>query len=157
MRGTLSSEMFTTLHEAMIAGLEAAGAEVVKIDCPEGRKDTAMTMMENWITDGVEIDVLWSDNSDMALGAWEALNAAGLADDVKICCNGGEKDDLTGVLNGQIYSSWDGNTRTIAQTAMDASVILLSGGNISGMVASPDHMIDASEVEEIMKQRGMLD
>ncbi len=157
MRGTLSSEMFTTLHEAMINTLEEGGVEVVKIECPEGRKDQAMTMMENWLTDGVEIDVLWSDNSDMALGAWEALNAEGKAEDVAILCNGGEKDDMTGILNGQIYASWDGNTRTIAETAMDASVILLSGGDISGMVTSPDHMITLDDVEELMAQRGMLD
>ena len=128
MRGTLSSEMFTRMYEAMMGVFEENGVEVTRTDCPEGRKDNAMTMMENWLVDELNFDVLFCDNSDMALGAWEALDAAGVADQVKIICNGGEESDMLGIQNGQIYAAWDGNTRTIAEAAMDATVILLNGG-----------------------------
>lgn len=154
MRGTLASEMFTKLYEAMIASFEENGIEVTRTDCPEGRKDTAMTMMESWIVDDLNFDVLWCDNSDMALGAWEALNAAGKADQVKILCNGGEESDMLGIKDGQLYGAWDGNTRTIAEAAMDATVILLNGGTVPANVASPDHIITLDDVDELMAERG---
>lgn len=69
------------------------------------QKDQALTVTENWLTTyDNDIDAIFANNDEMALGAVNALEAAGLTD-VLVCGVDGTKDGVAAVKDGKLACS----------------------------------------------------
>lgn len=65
-------------------------------------REEGMALMENWLQTGVKIDALVSQNDEMALGAIQAIKAAGKLEEIMVVGMDGIPDALNSVENGEM-------------------------------------------------------
>mgnify|MGYP003377211819 FL=1 len=118
----------------------------------EFTRSIAQSAMENIIqAQGDEIDAVFGHDDECAIGAIQALKAAGLkpGEDIAVVGVGGFKDACVSIQNGEmdgtvLCSPWFG------PTAFDLVEKIVAGEEIDTKVVNPGYMIDASNVEEYM-------
>lgn len=118
----------------------------------EFTRSIAQSAMENIIqAQGDEIDAVYGHDDECAIGAIQALKAAGLkpGEDIAVVGVGGFKDACVCIQNGEmdgtvLCSPWFG------PTAFDLVEKIVAGEEIDTKVVNPGYMIDASNVEEYM-------
>ncbi|MDB6178414.1 substrate-binding domain-containing protein [Paracoccus sp. Z330] len=102
---------------------ECEGVEVLEQQTANWSRAEAQSLMENWLTShGAEIKGVIAQNDEMALGAIEAIRAAGLnVDDFAIAGVDGVTDALMAVKDGSMASILqDGAAQ--AQGAIDVAI-----------------------------------
>ncbi|MCI8292294.1 MAG: sugar ABC transporter substrate-binding protein [Hespellia sp.] len=87
-------------------GIEGTNIEVVYSQVADWSKETAMSIIEDCISSGLEFDLVFCQDDGMAAGAGQALEEAGLKDKVKVIGIGGSKDGFKAMEDGLI----DGDT-----------------------------------------------
>ena len=94
-KGNLAILMGALNHEAAIGRTDGIkqvvkekfpGIKIVREQVANWKRAEGKTVMENWLASGQEIDGVASDNDEMALGALQAIKAAGKLG--KICVGG---------------------------------------------------------------------
>ncbi|MCD7736517.1 MAG: substrate-binding domain-containing protein, partial [Lachnospiraceae bacterium] len=116
----------------------------------EFTRSVAQEAMENIIQSmGDEIDAVYGHDDECAIGAVQALKAAGLnpGEDIAVVGVGGFKDACVCIQNGEmdgtvLCSPWFG------PTVMDLVEQLVAGEEIDSYIENPGYMIDASNVDE---------
>ena len=97
------------------------------------QKDMGMTVTENWITAYGDIDAVFANNDEMALGAINALQEAGMKDTLVIGIDGtkGALDAIkAGTLAGSVFQDAAGQ----AKGAMEMAVKAASGETIAEQI-----------------------
>lgn len=118
----------------------------------EFTRSIAQEAMENIIqAQGDKIDAVFGHDDECAIGAIQALKAAGMkpGEDVAVVGVGGFKDACVCIQNGEmdgtvLCSPWFG------PTVFDLVEKIVAGEEIETKVVNPGYMIDASNVEEYM-------
>lgn len=100
-------------HQARVAGakegFEACGAEIVAEQPADSDRAMGQSVMENIITGNPEIQAVFATNDNMALGAAEALRAAGRLEDVIVVGFDANPDAAASIIAGDM-------TATVAQS-----------------------------------------
>ncbi|MEL7655651.1 MAG: substrate-binding domain-containing protein, partial [Bacillota bacterium] len=97
------------------------------------QKDMGMTVTENWITAYGDIDAVFANNDEMALGAINALQEAGMTETLVIGIDGtkGALDAIkAGTLAGSVFQDAEGQ----AKGAMEIAVKTASGEEIAEQI-----------------------
>lgn len=118
----------------------------------EFTRSIAQEAMENIIqAQGDKINAVYGHDDECAIGAIQALKAAGMkpGEDIAIVGVGGFKDACVCIQNGEmdgtvLCSPWFG------PTAFDLVEKIMAGEEIEPKVVNPGYMIDISNVEEYM-------
>ena len=108
--------------------------------------------MENIIqAQGDDIDAVYGHDDECAIGAIQALKAAGMkpGEDIAVVGVGGFKDACVCIQNGEmdgtvLCSPWFG------PTAFDLVEKIMAGETIDTKIINPGYMIDKSNVDEFM-------
>ncbi|WP_342048382.1 sugar ABC transporter substrate-binding protein [Bacillus sp. OTU530] len=79
--------------------------KVVREGTGSWQRAEGMKLMENWIQSGKEIDAVVSNNDEMAIGAIQALEAAGKLNDTLVAGIDGTPDGLEYVKSGKLKVS----------------------------------------------------
>ena len=89
------------------------------------RRVDGKTVMENWLASGQEIDGVASNNDEMALGALQAIKAAGKLG--KICVGGtdGIPDALVSIEKGELNNSVFQDGAAQGEEAINAAYLLV--------------------------------
>jgi inositol transport system substrate-binding protein len=79
--------------------------KVVREQTGNWKREQGKTLMENWLASGIQIDGVASNNDEMALGALQAIKAAGKLG--KICVGGvdGSHDALVSMEKGELNNT----------------------------------------------------
>ncbi len=117
------SAQIQRLEGNMKALEECADVEVLERQTANWSRAEAQTLMENWLTAHPgEIDGVIGQNDEMALGAIEAIKAAGMStDDIVIAGIDGVTDALVAVKAGEMTSILQ-DARAQAQGALDLAI-----------------------------------
>ncbi|MFA0441501.1 sugar ABC transporter substrate-binding protein [Vibrio sp. 10N.222.51.C12] len=87
------------------------------------QRSQAMVVMENWINSGDKLDVIIANNDDMALGAIQALRAAGKLDDTIVVGVDATPDGLmaieSGALDATVFQDGGGQARGAIDAALN--------------------------------------
>jgi len=123
------SAQISRLEGNMMALEECPDVEVLEQQTANWSRAEAQTLMENWLTAHPgEIDGVIGQNDEMALGAIEAIKAAGMsAQDFAIAGIDGVTDALMAVKNGDMASILQ-DARAQAQGALDVAVKAVDEG-----------------------------
>ena len=123
------SAQISRLEGNMMALEECPDVEVLEQQTANWSRAEAQTLMENWLTAHPgEIDGVIGQNDEMALGAIEAIKAAGMsAQDFAIAGIDGVTDALVAVKNGDMASILQ-DARAQAQGALDVAVKAVDEG-----------------------------
>ncbi|MBO9600379.1 MAG: ABC transporter substrate-binding protein [Cohnella sp.] len=111
-------------------------------------------VMQAFLKANKDIDVLYAHNDDMALGAIQAIEAAGLKPgvDIKIISVDGVKDGMTAASEGKINYIVECNPLLgplLMQTAKD----VLAGKEVPKRIVTPDGTFTSEQAKEALPNR----
>ena len=125
---------------AKYPGIEVVQSEVANFD-----RATAMTVMESILQAQPEIDAVYAANDEMALGALEAIEAAGRLDEILIigcdCIN----DTLDAMKAGKIEASISEPPHGLGVKITETCINYLNGGNVTKEVVLGNMVLEAKD------------
>ena len=116
-------------HDGYVQGCEAVGANIIDDQTANWSTSEAQPFVETWLVSNPEIEVIFSANDDMALGA---INAMKLADrmDIKVYSVDANEQGCLALKAGELSASVAQDTFGYAHTAVDYVATLLDGGEV---------------------------
>ena len=137
-----------------------AGVEQIAADYPDikiTKKDTAnwsreegLTLMENWLSTGDQIDAVASNNDDMALGAIQAIEAAGLLGKIIVGGTDATPDALATMKEGKLDVTVFQDAAGQGSGAIKAAVALARGETVEYRVMIPYVLVTPENYEDFM-------
>ena len=150
-----SSSMERT--EGMHLGFEGTEIEILDSQTGEGNREKCQQIAENYLVKYAkgELDAIYVYDDNGAYGAWNAVEAAGRQDDVKIYAGAaGSYETINWVKEGKIAATTMQSPYYDAETALDMALKLASGetpenfdNDIETPLAAPD-TVDTLEMKE---------
>jgi len=112
------------------------------------------TVMEGFLQANPDIDLVYAHNDDMALGAIEAIEAAGKTPgtDIKIVSIDGVKDGMQALADGKINYIVECNP-LLGPDLADIIKTLHSGGTVEPRIVTHDDAFDQAAAKEALPNR----
>lgn len=108
----------------------------------------AMAIMEDYLTRYPQIDALYVQDDNMAIGAIQALKAAGRLKDVPVISISGTIEGYEAIKSGELYSTvsqppdWEG------MMAVQAAVKILNGEKVEDWIKTPISQVTKENVSQ---------
>ncbi|NBW03611.1 MAG: sugar ABC transporter substrate-binding protein [Cytophagia bacterium] len=116
------------------------GLKLLASQTGEWDRAKSMALMENWIQSyGDQIQAVFAQNDEMALGAYEAAKSAGK--NIIIVGFDGSQDGLKSVQNGQLSATVAQQPDLIGEKAIEASKQIANKQTIPAQIAVPLKLI----------------
>jgi ribose transport system substrate-binding protein len=150
IQGTAAASATIDRHEEFVNWLAANAPEVEIVDSQIGdyRRENALVVMNDWLQrfGPGEIDVVYTHNDEMALGAVQALEQASRADDMAVVGIDGQNEAIQAVADGRIVATftYDNAGKEACQSAQQ----LLSGQEIEPAWVLETNQIDATNAAD---------
>ena len=116
----------------------------------EWTTEQALTLVENWISTGTEINAVVAQNDNMALGADKALEDAGIQG-VPAYGVDAVDDALTAIKDGRLTATVDQATPLQSKLAIEVAIKLAKGEAVEAQYLAEPTLIDANNVAEYVK------
>lgn len=123
--GDLGSQNARERTRGAKEAMEASGLKVNLVfeDACAWARAEAMSKIEQLLGSGKPLDVIIANSDDMAMGAYEAVNAAGKTDKIMIAGLDGSVNGVTSLKNGELAMTVLQNGRAQAKQALDCAVL----------------------------------
>lgn len=135
-------------HEGFIKDLEGVKAEIVDDQTANWSTSEALPIVEAWLISNPEIEVIFSANDDMALGAIQAIKAANRSD-IKVFSVDANELGCQALIDGDLVATVAQDTFGYAHGAADAAAKLLKGEAVESQ-RLPSKLILPDQVDEIL-------
>lgn len=122
--------------------------EVIREQSGLWARDKGLQITENWIQSGDQIDIICSNNDEMALGAIQALKQAGKLDDVLVGGVDATADALIAMEAGELEVTVFQDAKGQGAGGVDAIITIYNGDSVPSYVdvpyvlVTPDNMAD---------------
>ncbi len=147
-----SRDRTSSVKETLAAG-DCKGVTIADEQSAAWTRTTAMDLTTNWITAGRPIDVVFANNDEMAIGAIQALKAAGISmDDVIIVGIDATQDALAAMAAGDLDVTVFQNAKGQSASAVDAAAALAQGKSIEKAVWVPFELVTPKNMAEYAHQ-----
>jgi len=149
IRGVPGNPSTDSRIDGALDTLEGSDIEVVadlsaNSDRAEGRSVMADILLAN-----PDVSIVFAANDDMALGAIEAIKAAGLdLEDILVVGVDGTSDAVDSMLAGELDASVAQNSYDMGRRSVELAVELLDGGTIEDRVDTGVTVVTADTAEE---------
>lgn len=122
-------------------------ATLVATEVAEWKKDTAMTITQNWLVAYPDLKVILAANDDMGMGAVEAIEMAGKQDQIKVFAIDGTEGGIQAVAEGRLGATVKQDEEGYAVEAINIVDKLLKGEeaeslNIDSTLVTKDNVVD---------------
>jgi inositol transport system substrate-binding protein len=107
------------------------GINIVFDQTGNWQREQAMSLVENWLSTGTQIDAILCQNDGMALGALEAVKAAGKKNQIIIVGIDAIQDALDSIKAGELDATCFQDAIGQGMGALDMAVTAAQGGTIS--------------------------
>lgn len=115
--------------------------EVVREQAGNWYRDKGLAITENWIQSGDEIDIICSNNDEMALGAIQALKAAGKLDEVLVGGVDATEDALSAMATDELEVTVFQDAKGQGAGGVDAIVKLYNGEEVAAVINVPYQLV----------------
>lgn len=115
---------------------------VVESQSANFNRSEGLSVMENIIQSYSDIDAVFAQNDEMALGALEALEGAGMSDVVVVGFDGND-DALAEIEAGRLHATIAQQPYEMGSIAVDTVYEYFSGATIDEEIAAPLELISA--------------
>ncbi|MBL4916655.1 sugar ABC transporter substrate-binding protein [Szabonella alba] len=114
-------------------------------------RDEAQNLMTNWLSSGQEFDAVLSNNDEMAIGAVQAMKAAGIAmEDVVVTGVDATRDALSAMQAGDLDVTVFQNAAGQGGGALQAALDLVAGEAVDSMVYIPFELVTPDTVADYL-------
>jgi ribose transport system substrate-binding protein len=145
IQGTAAASATIDRHEEFVNWLTANAPEVEIVDSQIGdyRRENALVVMNDWLQrfGPDEIDVVYTHNDEMALGAVQALEQADRADDMAVVGIDGQNEAIQAIADGRIVATFTYDNA--GKEACQSAQMLLSGQEID-----PVWVLETNQIDE---------
>ncbi len=140
------------VHE-VIATPECSGIKIVAEQTANWDRTQGQNLMTNWLSKGLKFDAVISNNDEMAIGAIQAMKAAGV--DTKAAIVGGvdaTQDALASMKAGDLKVTVFQDAAGQGKGAVDAALKLAAGGTVEKKVYIPFQLVTPANMADFMKK-----
>jgi len=124
--------------------------EVLASQTAEFQRAKGMQVMENLLQTYPEIDAVLACNDEMALGAIEALDAAGRLEGTLVSGFDANDDALKAVYEGRMVVTCDQQPGKQAGDAMLALIDFINGKPVPKRIVTPGFLVDKNSIENYL-------
>lgn len=156
LEGTTGSAPANDRAEGFNEAIEGTQIETIDSQTGDFTRDGGKTVMEGFIQKyGIDgIDLLYAHNDDMALGAIEAIEAAGgvPGEDIKIISIDAVKDGMQALVDGKINFIVECNP-LLGEQAADLVKKVVDGEEVDKQYFVPDESFTPEQAAEVIDSR----
>ncbi|MBA4326557.1 MAG: rhizopine-binding protein [Rhodobacter sp.] len=155
MQGELSNQAAVqrtqNYYDVMEAGECAVQVTVIDQQTANWSRDEAQTLMTNWLSTGTSFDGLLANNDEMAIGAIQAMKAAGI-DMASVIVSGVDatQDALASMQAGELDITVFQNAAAQGGGALDAAVRLAAGEAVDQKVFVPFELVTPANIADYL-------
>lgn len=150
--GVLGQETSRQKSEGFQAAIsEYPEMSVLASQPAEYDRATAMSVMENMLQTFDEIDAVYAANDEMALGAAQAIEAAGLTGKIFVMGNDGTSEALEAVANGTLGATNATPGYIQGYIAVDIASRYLNGETVPATISEKNTVIDLDNLADAEK------
>jgi inositol transport system substrate-binding protein len=153
MMGELSNQAAVQrtadIHDVMAAGKCAVELTIIDEQTANWSRDQAQSLMTNWLSAGTAFDGVIANNDEMAIGAIQAMKAAGI--DMATVVVGGidaTQDALAAMQAGDLDVTVFQNAAGQGAGALDAATKLAAGEAVEQKVYIPFELVTPANVAD---------
>ena len=140
------------VHE-VIATPDCSGMKIVAEQTANWDRTQGQNLMTNWLSKGLKFDAVVSNNDEMAIGAIQAMKAAGV--DTKKAIVGGvdaTQDALASMKAGDLKVTVFQNAAGQGKGAVDTALALASGKTVDRWVKIPFELVTPDNLDKYAKK-----
>ncbi len=155
MMGELSNQAAVQrtadIHDVMAAGTCAVTLNIIDEQTANWSRDQAQSLMTNWLSTGTAFDGVIANNDEMAIGAIQAMKAAGI-DMASVVVGGVDatQDALAAMQAGDLDVTVFQDAAGQGSGAVDAAVKLSKGEAVDQKVYIPFQLVTAGNVADYL-------
>jgi inositol transport system substrate-binding protein len=155
MMGELSNQAAVQrtadIHDVMAAGTCVVELNIIAEQTANWSRDEAQNLMTNWLSTGAEFDGLIANNDEMAIGAIQAMKAAGI-DMASVVVGGVDatQDALAAMQAGDLDVTVFQDAAGQGSGAVDAAVKLAAGEAVEQKVYIPFQLVTPANVADYL-------
>jgi inositol transport system substrate-binding protein len=114
-------------------------------------RDEAQDLMTNWLSSGEEFHVVFANNDEMAIGAIQALKAAGISmDDVVVTGVDATQDALVSMSQGDLDVTVFQDAAGQGAGSIEAAIALVNGEDVDQKVYIPFQLVTPANMADFM-------
>lgn len=133
---------------AVDAFAEHEGWTVLDNQVANGDRNQAMTVMSTLLTKYSDIDMVYAQDGEMALGAAEAVKQAGKEGEIKIIATNSSVEICDAIAAGSIYMTYDDAAWAQTRLGFEVANLILGGQEVEDTYYSEIQLVDAENVAE---------
>ena len=152
MRNQAAVQRTKDIHE-VISAPECSGIKIIAEQTAEWDRTKGQNLMTNWLSKGMKFDAIVSNNDEMAIGAIQAMKAAGI--DTKKAIVGGvdaTQDALASMKAGDLKVTVFQDAAGQGKGAVDAALALAAGKPVEKKVYIPFVLVTPANMDQFMKK-----
>lgn len=139
------------IHDVMASGECGVTLNILDEQTANWSRDEAQDLMTNWLSTGAEFDAVISNNDEMALGAIQALKAAGIdMADVIVAGVDATQDALAAMQAGDLDATVFQDAAGQGAGALDAALKLARGEAVEQKVYVPFQLVTPANMADYM-------
>ena len=151
----MTAEGLQGFTDAMAESPNSGKYNVICSQTGEYTRAKGMEVMESFLkSDGDKIDILFSCNGDMALGAIQAIEAAGLkpGEDIVIVSIDAAKGEFNAMIEGKMNCAVE-HTPNFGETLMETAKKIVAGEEVPATIELEEGIFPADIAEQEMPNR----
>ncbi|MCH7226344.1 sugar ABC transporter substrate-binding protein [Haloferula sp. A504] len=126
--------------------------KLIAAQTAEWDRAKAVTLMENWLQSyGDEVDAVFAQNDEMAMGALLAIERAGKKDDILVVGVDAIGDALQAVKDGRLDATVFQDGKGQARAALQAAIALSKGETVEKETFIPFQLVTKENVGEFLE------
>ena len=152
LRNQAAVQRTKDIHE-VISTPECSGIKIVAEQTAEWDRTKGQNLMTNWLSKGMKFDAVVSNNDEMAIGAIQAMKAAGI--DTKKAIVGGvdaTQDALTSMKAGDLKVTVFQDAAGQGKGAVDTALKLAKGEEVDKKVYIPFQLVTPANIDQFMNK-----
>lgn len=114
-------------------------------------RDEGMSLMENWLQMGQDINAVVAHNDEMALGAYDAISDAGLQDKIPVIGIDAITAAVESVKAGELTATVLQDGVAIGEKSVDVAIMLANGETVDELYDIPYVLITPENLSDYIK------
>ena len=128
------------------------GLQVTKTQAGDWMRDKGLSIMENWLQSGDQIDIVCANNDEMALGAIKAIAAANKTGQILVGGVDATADAMAAMQAGTLDTTVFQNAKGQGSGGVDAALVLISGGTVPSYVDVPYELVNKDNMSQYLNR-----
>jgi inositol transport system substrate-binding protein len=141
------------IHDVIDGGKCAVKLNILEKQTSNWKRDEAQNLMTNWLSTNKPFDAVIANNDESAIGAIQAMKAAGI--DMKAVIVGGvdaTQDALAAMQAGDLDVTVFQNAAAQGSGSLDAAVKLAKGEAVEQKVWVPFELVTPANIDQYLKK-----